>query len=119
MLLSGVWRSIGARQRVYRRSEVMGNPAQDRDTGEPIPLFDHADVLHGYADLAGQRRALTEMAQLVPVLPRETSEWCGVPEDLIRRTSLRKLVRLNRDWRTEATVFDLIARNEHLRSLAA
>jgi hypothetical protein len=35
----------------------MGNPAQDRDTGEPIPLFDHADVLHGYADLAGQGRA--------------------------------------------------------------
>jgi hypothetical protein len=84
------------------------------DGWEPICL-----IWHEAADLAGQRRALAEMAQLVPVLPRETSEWSGVPEDLIRRTSLRKLVRLNRDWRTEAAVFALIARNERLRSLAA
>jgi len=71
------------------------------------------------ADHAARRAALVEMAQLVPVLPREASEWVGNPIDAETPVSFRRNVRLNEDWRTGATVFDLVARNEHLRALAA
>ena len=69
-------------------------------------------------DDAERRAALVEMAQLVPVLPREASEWVGGQIEVDRPVSFRLAVRLNEDWRTGATVFDQIARNEHLRALA-
>ena len=68
-------------------------------------------------DEMARRAALVEMAQLVPVLPREVSEWVGAPVATDQPITFHHTVRLNEDWRTGATVFDLIARNEHLRAL--
>jgi hypothetical protein len=62
---------------------------------------------------------LAEMTQLVPVLPREAAEWIGEPIDLEKLNRFRRMVPLNEDWRTGVTPFNLIARNERLRALAA
>jgi hypothetical protein len=69
-------------------------------------------------DDAARRAALVEMVQLVPVLPRETRDWAGLVLEEEISLRLRRLIPLNEDWRTGATVFDLIARNEHMRALA-
>jgi len=57
-----------------------------------------------------------EIASLVPVVPREADEWLteqiGRPADLSEYR--HRLVREREDWRTGATVCDLIARNERL-----
>jgi hypothetical protein len=69
-------------------------------------------------DDATRRAALLEMVQLVPILPREAKDWT----ELTLRADLpicrRKLIPLNEDWHSGATVFELIARNEHIRALA-
>ena len=70
-------------------------------------------------DNAARRAALVEMAQLVPVLPREAFEWASCPADAEIPAVFQRMVRLNEDWRTGATVFELVARNEQLRALAA
>lgn len=66
---------------------------------------------------AAQRSALAEMAMLVPVLPREVSNWVGVQIDTELVSRFRRTVRLNQDWRTGTTV-EQIAFNEHLRAMA-
>jgi hypothetical protein len=66
---------------------------------------------------AEQRAALVEIAQLVPAVPREAMDWAGVTVDSEKLMSLHRFVPLNEDWRTGAIVFELIARNEHLRAL--
>ena len=66
---------------------------------------------------ATRRSALAEIAQLVPVLPREATDWAGIMLDSERLTRLRRVVPLNEDWRTGAIVYELLARNEHLRAL--
>jgi hypothetical protein len=66
---------------------------------------------------ATQRAALAEIAQLVPVLPREAMDWAGITVDSEKLMLLRRFVPLNEDWRTGAIVFELIARNEHLLAL--
>jgi hypothetical protein len=68
-------------------------------------------------DHASHVAVLAEMAHLLPVLPREIEDWAG---PLIGREELvirHRVVPLNKDWRTGAQVFNLIARNEHLRAL--
>jgi hypothetical protein len=67
---------------------------------------------------AARRAALIEMVQLVPVLPREAREWSALLLEAEISARLRRLIPLNQDWRTGATVFDRIARNEHMRALA-
>jgi hypothetical protein len=67
---------------------------------------------------AARRAALIEMVQLVPVLPREAREWSALVLEAEISARLRRLIPLNQDWRTGATVFDRIARNEHMRALA-
>lgn len=66
-----------------------------------------------------QRRAvLTEMAQLVPVIPREVADWGGElvnPDDAVAGHGIH----LNKDWRTGAAVLNLTARNERLRAFLA
>ncbi|MSP03265.1 MAG: hypothetical protein EXR07_19800 [Acetobacteraceae bacterium] len=69
------------------------------------------------ADDAARRAALVEIAGLVPVLPREVNDWCDSLPEASAAFRVRRLVRLNEDWRTGATVFDLIARNEHFRAV--
>jgi hypothetical protein len=66
---------------------------------------------------AAQRAALAEIAQLVPILPREATEWAGIAVDSEKLMLLRRFVPLNEDWRTGAIVFELVARNEHLLAL--
>ncbi len=69
-------------------------------------------------DDAGRRAALVEIGALVPVIPREAREWTGMTEQIDPSLRLRRTIPLNEDWRTGETVFDLIARNEHLRAAA-
>ena len=61
-------------------------------------------------------QTLVEMACLVPVVPREADHWLnyrvGNALDLPRYRS--KVVQELEDWRTGATVSDLVARNEAL-----
>lgn len=68
---------------------------------------------------ATRRAVLAEMALLVPIIPREASDWVGMPIDMDGAMRFRRTVSLNEDWRTGSAVFGLIARNEHLRALAA
>ena len=68
---------------------------------------------------AARRAVLAEMALLVPIIPREASDWVGMPIDMDGAMRFRRTVTLNEDWRTGSAVFELIARNEHLRALAA
>jgi hypothetical protein len=77
-------------------------------------------LLWRIADSAfGRPLALREVVNLLPVMPREASDWTridvgGAMETLLRRrrTTPRE------DWRTGITQTDLIARNERLRALA-
>jgi hypothetical protein len=62
--------------------------------------------------------ALMEIAMLVPIIPREAKDWTGATEQIDPAMRLRRTVPLNQDWRTGATVFDLIARNEYIRAAA-
>ncbi len=66
-----------------------------------------------------RRQALAEIALMVPVIPREAGDWVGFAVDTDLSTRFRRSIQLGEDWRTGAAVLDLIARNEHLRALAA
>ena len=68
---------------------------------------------------SNRRGCLSEMALMVPMIPREAEEWLGAAVDDGDRQRLRKLVHGFEDWRTGSLVFDLIARNERVRALAA
>jgi hypothetical protein len=70
-------------------------------------------------DDAGRRAALAEIAGHVPIMPRELCEWSGHGADLDDVFLGHLLIQLNRDWRTGASVFDLIARNEQFRAVAS
>lgn len=61
---------------------------------------------------AAQRDALDEIAQLVPVIPREVRGWVGFHLELEPALQLRRMVVKHEDWRTGVSVFDLVARNE-------
>lgn len=69
------------------------------------------------ADTPSKQHAITfEMAQLVPVLPREISQWLEVPGSPVRPAMARPVVSIDR--RASRTTGDLTARNERLRALA-
>lgn len=70
------------------------------------------------ADPESRRGVLMEMALLAPMLPREVEEWVGMRDDWDRPLRLRRLVRVNEDWRSGRT-FEVVARNERLRARAA
>ena len=96
-----------------RVAELVARPEWLLDGWEPICL------LWTCAGTDAERSAaLGEMAALVPVLPRETSEWIGMAVETEGQLAYRKNVPLNHDWRT-GTLFERVARNEHLRALAA
>lgn len=84
------------------------------DGWEPLCLlWDHAR--HN----ADQRAALAEIAVLVPVLPREIIDWAelGRYEEVINQ--IRRPAAPHDDWRGGIGMQELIARNEHLRAMAA
>jgi len=65
---------------------------------------------------ADRRDALTEIALMVPVIPREAVAWMdgmALPDGA---SGFRRNVKINQDCRTGMTVFERIARNEHLHA---
>ena len=68
-------------------------------------------------DDSGRRAALVEMAQLIPILPREVRDWSDSFREADIPLRLRRLIPLNEDWRTGATVYSQVARNEKLRAV--
>jgi hypothetical protein len=109
--MAGLLREWGAAP--DKLSQRVSRPEWLLDGWEQICLIWHcAD-----GDVA-RRAALAEMALLVPVLPKEASDWVGmkIDDDMVMR--FRKTVSLNQDWRTGAQ-FERIERNEKLRALAA
>jgi hypothetical protein len=62
-----------------------------------------------------QRDTILEMARLIPVMPREISEWTESGLEQEAKSIQRKWVRLNQDWRTGRNLIDLVARNEVLK----
>jgi hypothetical protein len=62
-----------------------------------------------------QRDTILEMARLIPIMPREISEWTDSGLDQESKSIQRKWVRLNQDWRTGRNLQDMVARNEVLK----
>ena len=94
---------------------VAGRPEWLLDGWEQIFLFwrsaDDDNPTHA---------VLAEMAQMVPVVPREAADWIGEPVEFVEQVNrFRRTVLLNEDWRTGAQASALIDRNERLRALAA
>jgi hypothetical protein len=75
-------------------------------------------VWHLAEDDAERRAALVEMAQIIPVLPKEVRDWSDIVWEADVPPHLRRLVTLSEDWRSGSTVFELTARNERLRAAA-
>jgi hypothetical protein len=93
-------------------SQRVTRPEWLLDGWEPICLiWNHAE------DDAGRRAALAEIVGLVPVFPKEAIDWTDDRTDQDKMIRFRRLVSLNEDWRSGATVFQLIARNEHFRAM--
>ena len=81
--------------------------------------WEYICLVWNYArDDAARRTALVEIADYLPILPREVNEWTGPRSDLGDPFFEHRSILLNEDWHTGATVFDLIARNEQFRSVA-
>lgn len=66
-----------------------------------------------------QRAAILEIQRLVPVLPREASDWVGSTMAVDRAWSQRRWVKANVDWRGGSRSVDQTARNEMLKAVAA
>jgi hypothetical protein len=62
-----------------------------------------------------QRDTILELARLIPVMPREISEWTASGLDHESKSIQRKWVRLNQDWSTGRNLIELVARNEVLK----
>lgn len=60
--------------------------------------------------------ALEEMAELAPVLPRETVQWVHLPLREQGAFTYRRTVQANEDWRSGVAALDLVSRNERLRA---
>ena len=70
-------------------------------------------------EAGGQRAGLSEMALMVPAIPKDVQSWgCGEVDET-ERQRLRRAIRGFEDWRSGSTVFGLIARNERIRAIAA
>jgi hypothetical protein len=67
---------------------------------------------------ASRRAALLEMASLVPVLPREVTEWTETPihPDMMKETC--RVTSHQDAWRTGGSAFALIERNEKLLAMS-
>ncbi len=65
-----------------------------------------------------RRRALLEMAQLVPVLPAEASGWATLPPPPETLRQPCRVTSREDSWRTGAAAFPLIGRNETLRAMS-
>ena len=92
-----------------------------RQTGRPDWVLDGWErfcllwetALH----LSAQRAVLQEMAQLVPLLPREAVEWGDERMELENLEPMFRTARLNDTWRAGGASQGLVARNERLQAL--
>ncbi len=85
----------------------------------PDWLLDGWDRICALWDMApGFGSTVTEMATLVPVVPREADEWLSHRitwmDDVPRQHSRGRLVQQLEDWRTGYMISDVVARNELL-----
>lgn len=67
---------------------------------------------------AARRVALTEIALLVPILPKEVASWLSRRIELDVTRGIPRIVPADTDWRT-GLHYERVARNEALRALAA
>lgn len=75
------------------------------------------DAVNGGRD--AQRAAAVEIQRLVPVMPKEVTEWVTGADTGDHLWQFRRWVKPNVDWRTGAAALDRTARNEALRARAA
>lgn len=64
-----------------------------------------------------QRAVLREMAQLVPMLPKEAASWSAEREELEKLEPALRAAQLNVSWRNGGASQGLIARNERLQAM--
>ena len=69
------------------------------------------------AHISTQRAVLHEMAQLVPLLPREVTGWSDEQMELETLEPMLRTARLNDSWRGGGASYGLIARNERLQAM--
>jgi hypothetical protein len=65
-----------------------------------------------------RRRALMEMAQLLPALPAEAGGWTSLPPPPESLSQPCRVTSREDSWRTGAAAFALIGRNETLRAMS-
>ena len=59
------------------------------------------------------------MAAQIPAMPKEVADWCGFPmSGLSESTPRRRMVTMLEDWRTGASMHDMIVRNERILAMA-
>jgi hypothetical protein len=68
-------------------------------------------------DISTQRVVLREMAQLVPMLPRDGADWHEERLELEKLEPALRAAQLNAGWRGGGASHGLIARNEKLQAL--
>jgi hypothetical protein len=77
-------------------------------------------LIWGFAqDNAARRVALVEIANYIPVIPKELRLWGGGRANMADLFTEHAHIALNEDWCTGAALYDLVARNEQLRAVAA
>jgi hypothetical protein len=67
--------------------------------------------------ISQQRAVLREMAQLVPMLPKEGSDWGNQRAELETLEPMLRAAKLNSGWRGGGASHGLVARNERLQGL--
>jgi len=81
--------------------------------------WEQITALWQLGDPEEQRATISEMACMVPVIPKQADDWLGINVDETERQRLRRLVGRFEDWRSGGLVYELIARNELVRAIAA
>lgn len=102
----------------------IGAPAEvDRQASRPEWVLDGWErfclLWETSTHVSTQRAVLQEMAQLVPLLPKEVADWGEERMELETLEPVLRAARLNEAWRGGGASFGLIARNERLQALIA
>ena len=104
------------------RSWIVEPERLSRTLARPEWLLDGWDRIAALWNMRGEaaQLALTEMGNLLPIVPREACSWVSrhinVEADMARH---RRKVVLLEDWRTGRSLADLVARNEAVLAHAA
>ncbi len=80
--------------------------------------WEHISLLWMMAQSSADRRAaFLEMAQLLPVIPREVSEWIDLPIPREAMDPVCRVISYNDAWRRGGAAVTLIHRNEALHAM--